>query len=67
MWLNTIHHMLVPLKNHHHFRAILVPNKDAPTITAAENKVLTPEISFLDLKKTKKFSIFTLGCLRAPA
>ena len=51
MWLNAVDHVFVPLKNHHQFSAVLVPNKDAPTITAAENILLTPEISFLNLQK----------------
>lgn len=51
VWLNTVHHMPVPLEYHDQFRAVFVPYEDAPTITAAENKILTPKISFLDLQK----------------
>ena len=51
VWLYAVDHVFVALKNHHQFSAVLVPNKDAPTITAAENILLTPEISFLDLQR----------------
>ena len=55
VWLYAVDHVFVALKNHYQFSAVLVPNKDAPTITAAENILLTPEISFFDLQRDRFF------------
>ena len=58
MWLDAVDYVFVPVKNHHQFSAELVPNKDAPTITAAENILLAPKISFLDLQRSTHFLKF---------
>lgn len=55
VWLDAVDHVFVSLKNHHQLSAVLVPNKDASAITAAENIFLTPEISFLYLQRGTSF------------
>lgn len=51
MWLDTVDHVFIALKNHHQFSAVLFPDKNSPAVTAAENVIFAPEVGFLDLQK----------------
>ena len=55
MRLYAVDHVFVTLEDHGQLCSVLVPDKDAPTITSAEDKVLTPEVSLLYLKRVIVF------------
>ena len=55
MRLYAVDHVFVTLEDHGQLCSVLVPDKDAPTITSAEDKVLTPEVSLLYLKSVIVF------------
>lgn len=50
MRLYAVNHVFVTLEDHGQLCSVLVPDKDAPTVTSAEDKVLTPEVGLLYLK-----------------
>lgn len=50
MRLYAVDNVFVTLEDHGQLCSVLVPDKDAPTVTSAEDKVLTPEVGLLYLK-----------------
>lgn len=55
MRLYAVDHVFVTLEDHGQLCTVLVPDKDAPTVTSAEHKVLTPEVGLLYLKSAIRF------------